>query len=99
MTSVLRSAERSLAARLRGTRRRVGRRRGGHGKMGAPRSPGTLGGADGASAGAAAEGGHGSLLRHFREAAGLSHTKCFESRFSEVNSHTNPSTYPLLLLI
>jgi hypothetical protein len=27
----------------------------------------------------------------------LSHTKCFSSRFEEVNFPTNPSTYPLLL--
>ena len=27
----------------------------------------------------------------------LSHTRCFESRVAEVNSPTNPSTYPLLL--
>ena len=29
----------------------------------------------------------------------LSHTKCFLSRFAEVNSTTKPSTYSLLLLI
>ena len=29
----------------------------------------------------------------------LSHKKCFWSRFTEVNSPTNPSTYPLLLLV
>jgi len=34
-----------------------------------------------------------------REAGILSRTKCFSSRFAEVNSPTNPSTYPLLLLV
>ena len=29
----------------------------------------------------------------------LSHSKCFQSRHAEVNFPTNPSTYPLLLLI
>ena len=29
---------------------------------------------------------------------GSSHTKCFSSRFAEVNSPTNPSTNPVLLL-
>ena len=28
----------------------------------------------------------------------VSHTKCFESRFVEVKSSTNPSTYPFVLL-
>ena len=29
----------------------------------------------------------------------ISHTKCFQRRFAEVNSPKNPSTYPLLLPI
>ena len=37
--------------------------------------------------------------RYDESFAGSSHTHCFESRFAEVNSPTNPSCHPLLFLI
>ena len=42
------------------------------------------------------------ILLHLDQALRVrvsSHTQCFQRRFAEVNSPTNPSTYPSLLLI